>query len=91
MQYYIAINDYRSSTSEGFANTWSLYRCDDREHQNSLLTKGLPVSDVHYTDGSQCYSKNGIRTVTRDEYRYIKGCESYDGEYWRLLGEERYY
>lgn len=73
MAYYIAINDYRSSTDEGFANTWSIYRCRDRKHQQQLLDDGLPVSDQCYLhdDGSrsECYSTKGIRLASRQEIR----------------------
>lgn len=68
--YYIAINDYRSSTDDGFANTWRLYHCT-REQQRRLLADGLPVKDECLIDDcgalSPCYSTNGIRTLTPAE------------------------
>jgi hypothetical protein len=69
-QYYIAINSYRSSTSEGFCNTWTIYRCS-KETQRRLLTEGLPVRDQCYldNDGAQraMYSTMGIRVATPAE------------------------
>jgi len=67
-RHYIAINQYRSSTDDGFGNTWMLYLCT-REEQRKLLTDGLPVSDVWYEDGTKCWSTRGIRTLTKSERR----------------------
>lgn len=69
MRYLIAVNRYRSSTSDGFANTWQVYQCRDRAQQRRILRDGLPVSDVRGVDGTPCYSTLGIRTVTAEERR----------------------
>jgi hypothetical protein len=66
MNYYIAVNAYRSSTSEGFGNTWGLYKCRSRRQQIEVLNRGLPVSDTWYQnrdtgDRSPMYSTLGIR------------------------------
>ncbi len=73
MNYYVAINNYRTSTSNGFSNTWWVYRCKSRRHQRGVLTVGLPVSDQYYidTDGRAhpVVSTMGIRIATRVERR----------------------
>lgn len=69
MRYLIAVNRYRSSTCDGFANTWQVYQCRDRAQQRRILRDGLPVRDVRSMDGKPCYSTKGIRTVTAQERR----------------------
>lgn len=71
MNYYIAINRYRSSSSSGFGNTYAILSCKDREQQIELLTHGLPVSDVWSHDGSASYSTMGIRCLYQSEYREV--------------------
>lgn len=66
-QYYIAINAYRSSTSNGFGNTWNVYSCSGRAEQLALLRDGLPVSDCWYSDMTPVCSTMGIRLATRGE------------------------
>ena len=70
--HYIAVNDYRGSSSDGFANTWSYYVCSGRR-QRELLTTGLPVSDECWEDASgirhASYSTMGIRLLTSAERR----------------------
>ncbi len=60
MKSYIAINSYRNSTDNGFANTWVVYRCT-REQQRRLLTEGLP------TAVSSEKTTMGIRLATPSE------------------------
>jgi hypothetical protein len=68
--YYVAVNDYRTSTSSGFANTWRVYRVT-RSEQMRALRDGLPVRDQEliHDDGtcSASYSCMGIRLATRWE------------------------
>ena len=71
MNYYIAINLYRSSTSDGFANTYAIRQCKNRAEQHKLLTVGLPVNDIWHHDGSQSYSNFGIRPITQAERREV--------------------
>lgn len=69
--YYIAINNYRSSTSDGFGNTWACYECPTAAYQRQLLTRGLRVHDCEHIskDGrrSMVYSTRGIRLLTNTE------------------------
>ena len=69
---YIAINAYRTSTSEGFANTWHTYTCS-REQQRRLLREGLTVRDSCLLDSAgerhPMLSTMGIRLATRAERR----------------------
>lgn len=73
MRYYIAINSYRSSTSEGFANTWVICRCQDRATQRRILQEGLPVNDQEHIDSdgrrTPVCSTMGIRPATATERR----------------------
>ena len=66
MKYYIAINRYRSSTSDGFSNTWEIYSCS-KEDRRKLMSEGLPVGDVCNMDRSAIYSTVGIRAATKAE------------------------
>jgi hypothetical protein len=72
---YIAINTYRTSTSDGFANTWVVYRTI-RKRQRELLRNGAPVKDqcLLAEDGRRLpyHSTNGIRLATRAEIRRYK-------------------
>ena len=76
MNYYLAVNDYRSSTSDGFANTWGLYKCRSRKQQLEILKNGLPVHDCWYQDDdgrhSPVFSTMGVRSLCRDEYRVVR-------------------
>jgi hypothetical protein len=80
MNHYISINAYRSSTSQGFGNTWKTYRVS-KELRKKMLTDGLPVMDCHNSDGSAIWSTIGIRAATPAEIRNLKkeelscGCE----------------
>jgi hypothetical protein len=66
---YIAINSYRTSTDHGFANTWTVYRCEPRVRA-ALLSKGLAVSDqVRASDRGPVFSTMGIRPATAAERR----------------------
>ena len=73
--YYLAINHYRSSTSEGFVNTWAIYRASAAE-QRRILRDGLPVRDqwLLASDGtrSPIYSTMGVRRATRTEIRHAE-------------------
>jgi hypothetical protein len=81
MRYFVAVNGYRTSTSDGFGNTWSVMECDDRKHQTQVLTRGLVVRDCQsiLDDGSRgpCYSTMGIRVATAAEIREAKKQEEY--------------
>lgn len=72
---WISINQYRSSTSDGFGNTWTIYQCTART-RNRILREGLPVSDQQYliADGTRrtYYSTMGIRLATRQEIARAK-------------------
>jgi len=68
--FFIAINQYRSSTSCGFANTWNVYATESRQLRDSVLRDGLPVRDIRNGDGSAVWSDMGIRAVTNAE-RYL--------------------
>ena len=78
---YIAINKYRSSTSNGFDNTWVVYTVESRAEQRKLLEKGLPVNDCWHMDNSPVYSTNGIRIATPAEIRAAKRDYLVDVEY----------
>ena len=72
MRHYLAVNSYRSSTSEGFSNTWTYYQCRSRKQQQEVLERGLPVSDVCYQnrdtgERSPMYSNLGIRLMSDKE------------------------
>lgn len=79
MRHYIAINSYRSSTSDGFSNTWTIYRCS-RKDMATLLSDGLPVRDACGVDGNgnryPISSTMGIRQATRKEIRALLREES---------------
>ena len=70
---YIAINGYRSSTDDGFGNTWTVYECASAKMRNKILREGLPVRDqvILHDDGTRSpyCTKNGIRLATRQEIR----------------------
>ena len=70
-QYWIAINSKRTSVSDGFANTWTIYPCSYKT-QRQLLIDGLPISDTWFTDGTPCWSTRGIRIATSSEIRAAK-------------------
>jgi hypothetical protein len=77
MNYYIAVNAYRSSTGNGFSNTWGLYKCRNRKEQLVILERGLPVSDTWYQnrytgERSLMYSNFGVRLLTTSERRSVK-------------------
>lgn len=67
MNHYLAINAYRNSTGDGFANTWNVMRVKSRREQLRILAHGLPVHDIWFADGTPCYSTFGIRLATRAE------------------------
>jgi hypothetical protein len=73
--YWVAINTYRSSTDNGFANTWQAHRCADAAEQRRILTEGLPVRDAEYIDNdgrrSPVSSTMGIRLLTASERRQV--------------------
>lgn len=71
MKFWIEINTYRNSTNSGFANTWRLFWLDSKKKRDNILKKGLPVRDCFYSDGSYCYSTNGIRIPDRQTVRRI--------------------
>lgn len=79
---WIAINQYRSSTSDGFGNTWAIYRCQP-ETRKRLLAEGLPVADqcVLRSDGTRetSYSTMGIRAATAQE---IRNAKRHGAEWW---------
>lgn len=83
MNYYVAVNAYRSSTSNGFANTWGIYRCRSRKQQREILERGLPVHDCWYQDRdtgerSPMFSTLGVRSLDPDEYRDIRNRSNQD-------------
>lgn len=72
---YIAINSHRTSTNDGFSNTWTTYRCTPTLRKK-LLTEGLPVRDVCGMDRTPFCSTMGIRPATPAEIRELKKEES---------------
>lgn len=76
MTTYIMVNDYRTSTSEGFGNTWRAWECDSIAHRNGILKEGLPVADyvLRNADGSEEYpiSTAGLRVPTAAERKEAK-------------------
>lgn len=66
--YYVAVNDYRDHTSNGFVNTWTVYRCLNRADQARILEIGLPVKHCLNHEPTT----NGIRTITREERTRIQ-------------------
>lgn len=76
MSIYIMINNYRTSKSDGFSNTWHAWECDSIAHRNQILKQGLPVTDyiVIHADGSESYpsSSKGLRVPTAAERRAAK-------------------
>lgn len=94
MKNYIAINSYRSSTDNGFSNTWVVYHCS-RKDQMRLLREGMPTSDVCGLgpNGEQypINSTMGIELPSRKQIRELLKRER-DGEprheiYW-FAGDE---
>ena len=75
-RYFVAINQYRSSTDEGFANTWRVWECNDRAHQVRILEHGLPCRDSEHIDNDgrrrPTYSTMGVRAATQQEIREAK-------------------
>lgn len=73
MEYYIAVNAYRRSTSSGF---FKYYQLNSRKEQNRLLKEGLPIKDAHLIDDKGyyhlVYSNLGIRLLSKQEYKAIK-------------------
>ena len=82
MNYYVAVNGYRTSTSNGFANTWVIYKCRSRKQQKGVLENGLPVSDSWFQDDerqrSPVFSTMGVRSLCADEYREIRSRSNQD-------------
>lgn len=72
MKNYIAINSYRSSTSNGFSNTWAVYHCT-RKDRNRILNEGLPVRDACSIDNNgiktEVYSTMGISVASKQQIR----------------------
>jgi hypothetical protein len=66
MNRFISINQYRSSTSHGFGNTWQTYRISAADRAR-MLSEGLPVRDVCTMDRKPVCSTMGIRAATRAE------------------------
>jgi len=81
MRYFLAVNGYRTSTSDGFGNTWQVMECDDKKHQKLVLSRGLSVRDCEGIDNdgnrTPVYSTNGIRVATATEIREAKKQEEY--------------
>jgi hypothetical protein len=82
-RYFLAINVHRTSTDNGFSNTWSVMECLDKSHQRRVLTLGLPVTDrcILLSDGTckTSYSTTGIRIAHPSEIREAKREESLYG------------
>ena len=82
MNYYVAVNEYRNSTSDGFANTWAIYKCRSRKQQKEVLENGLPVRDSWYQDDegrhSPVFSTMGVRSLCPDEYREVRNRSNQD-------------
>jgi hypothetical protein len=80
-RYFVAVNAYRSSTDDGFANTWGIMECLDKAHQTRVLKLGLPVRDECWVDAHDVrhpsYSTNGVRVARPAEVREAKREESY--------------
>lgn len=76
MKYYIMVNKYRDSKSDGFANTWEPHQCEDRREQSRLLREGLPIRDVcgvdRWGNRTKVLSTRGIRRCTPAERRKIR-------------------
>lgn len=74
--HYLAINLYRSSTGEGFANTWRIIRVASRAIQQRILAEGLPISDTWYRDEEgrdhPICSTMGIRLATAEERAQLR-------------------
>ena len=80
MNYYVAVNSYRSSTGNGFSNTWGLYKCRSRKEQLEVLERGLPVGDTWCQNRdtgevTPIYSTFGVRPLTASERRSAKADE----------------
>jgi hypothetical protein len=71
--YYVVVNTYRSSTDNGFANTWCVALCANKSVQRRILDEGLPVHDVcdldHNGRRTTVYSTMGVRAATPAERR----------------------
>jgi hypothetical protein len=73
--HWIVINTYRSPTDDGFANSWSIWRCRTADERRRLLSEGLPYGSQHgwlqNADGScELYvGTRGIRAATPAERR----------------------
>lgn len=79
-RYFVAVNRYRSSTSDGISNTWEVRECEDQSHQRHILSEGLPVRDQVALDASgrrgPVYSTMGVRAATAAEVRRAKHDET---------------
>ena len=75
-KFYLAVNDYRTSTSDGFGNTWRMRWVATKQDQERILRQGLPVKDQEFVDSdgkrSPCLSTKGIRILTSSERRSVK-------------------
>jgi hypothetical protein len=73
MRNYIAVNQYRGASSNGFANTWLIFEVATRARRNEILRDGLEVNDQCYIDThggrTPCKSTMGVRAATRAEIR----------------------
>lgn len=76
MNSYIMINQYRSSTSSGFSNTWVCKKCTGAKQRNRILRDGLPVRDQWFLDrdgiDAPAMSTFGVRACTRAERDHAK-------------------
>lgn len=75
-KYYLAVNDYRTSTSNGFGNTWRVRWVPTKADRDRILRQGLPVKDQEYIldDGkrSPFFSTNGLRALTPAERSAVR-------------------
>lgn len=92
-RYFVAVNQYRTNSGEGFANTWKVMECSDAAQQRRVIKDGLPLPDqcLIGRDGmcSPSYSTIGIRAATPAEIRSAKRDEANYGPIEKLQEEAR--
>jgi hypothetical protein len=70
MSHYLAINDYRNHSGDGFGNTWSVWQCRSRDEQLHILRQGLPCGGLVDSEKRlPRFTTCGIRLATRAEIR----------------------
>lgn len=70
-KYYLMVNHYRTSTGNGFANTWGARAYASRAERDAALREGLPLNDQWDADGHPSLSTMGLRLPTAAERKSL--------------------